>query len=68
MVEVRRLTTEEVRARLAELDKKHPTWAAIYELHQDPAADPIWQANEDVYWHADSYDYETYRFLLGGAE
>lgn len=62
MVEVRRLTTEEVKARLAELDEQHPTWAAIYRDVDD------WMAHPDVWFHPDAWNYGSWVFRLGDAE
>lgn len=66
MVEVRRLTTEEVRSRLAELDAKHPTWAAIYD---DPDRCTCCFAYEDgVEYDPDALEYETMRWFAEAGE
>ncbi len=60
MVEVRRLTTEEVNARLAELDAKHPTWREVYDTLD---CECCFGNHPEVNWDWDQQDYTTYRWF-----
>lgn len=68
MVEVTRLTREEVKATLAELDAKHPDWADYYEHPSCCRAHWMDEASGWGEWHDDMPTYESYRFLLGEDE